>query len=250
MKKFSLLLLTFFLSLAPNQTAQAEEANPPLAIIYHGVGACGPCAIAAAKAARAAGLATTYVTEKESIPDLETLLSTAKVWIQPGGFSGKAIQHMKEPYLAAIRNFVYQGGGYVGFCAGAFLSTEMNGTTTLHGLGIVPGKTAPIFADHSPQDHAYLLNITFADELHRHIYFNGGPYFDLSGVSDPNLKVTATYDDFDGKVAGVYTLYGKGKISVLGAHPEELGIMKLIHFKLDPDGNDRFIAVRMIQSVL
>jgi glutamine amidotransferase-like uncharacterized protein len=218
----------------------AATSTKPLAIVYWGKGACLDCWMDAAIAAKVAGFRVKFV--NQHLKDF-SILNQAKIWIQPGGHSEDASVAMGPTYLQKIRDFISNGGGYVGFCAGAFLTTEMVGTTTQPGLGIVPGKTVLW----SQINNAFTTPINFYGNT-RYIYYHGGPSFDISGVTDPNLKVIAVYDD--GKVAGVSTMYGKGKVATVGAHPEESAIAKLIHFVKDPDGSDRFLAVEMMKSVL
>ena len=240
--KLTARLFLILISLLNLSRVQASD----LAVVYRGKGACPACYKGAAKAALAAGLRVIYVTDR--LRDF-SILKEAKVWIQPGGTSKTALLAMGEAYLERLRDFVAQGGGYVGFCAGAFLATAENGSTGLAGLGIVPGRTIPIFEDFSREDHPYLLNLVWGGHP-RVIYFNGGPYFDLSSVNDPSLKILATYADFDHKVAALQVNFGKGKVAVSGAHPEELNAVKLSRFFKDPDGNDRGLAVEMIHSVI
>jgi glutamine amidotransferase-like uncharacterized protein len=240
LKKLSLILL----ALTSMHFAQASDR--PLALVYNGKGACGTCAKGAANAANAAGLNVLFVDEK--LRDF-TVFERARVWIQPGGTSSNVIGALTPEYLDHIRSFVASGGGYVGFCAGAFFSTAQNGNMGLPALGIVPGKSMPLFVDFSPEDHAYMLNLTWSGQK-RSVYFNGGAYFDLTGVNDPNITVLATYDDYENKVAALTTRYGSGRIAVSGPHPEELNWVKLAHGRVDHDGSDQDLAVKMIQSAV
>ena len=240
MKKILTVLLVLVSSFFSSSFTFAAGTSKPLALVYRGKGACGTCAIGAAIAARKAGYQVKWV--NHHFRDFE-IFNQAKLWVQPGGTSKTASQYMGPVYLAHIRDFVANGGGYVGFCAGGFLSTLKVGNSDQEGLGIIPGTTQAW----DLTDKARVTQVQWEGKS-RYLYFHGGPYFDLSGVSDPNLKVVATYAD--GKVAAIETKFGKGKVFVTGAHPEELGFMKALHLVKDPDGSDRFIAVKMMQEVL
>src|SRR5687768_3595822 len=111
---------TILICLLLGLTASVSAA--PLALVYNGKGACKGCDLGAAKAAMLAGLEVKYV--DENLKDF-SVFKKAVIWIQPGGKSGVAINAMGREYLSAIREFVGLGGGYVGFCAGGFFSTEL-----------------------------------------------------------------------------------------------------------------------------
>ncbi len=51
------------------------------------------------------------------------ILSKFDVLVQPGGSGSKQAKTLEESGLDSIRNFVKHGGGYLGICAGAYLST-------------------------------------------------------------------------------------------------------------------------------
>lgn len=242
MKMFMTLGLVLLSQMALATINPFQGSAKPLALVYKGKGACFGCELGAAKTALRAGFNVLYVDEK--LTDF-TVFDQATVWLQPGGVSKTAALAMGEPYLQKIRDFVANGGGYVGFCAGAFLSTEMIGATSTKGLGIVPGKTRVLFS--GKEDKPKLLSMTWFGQEKRITYFNGGPYINLEGVNDPNLKVISTYDNMENNIAGITTRFGKGKVAITGAHPEHLGILKLIHFRFDPDGIDRDLATRMVE---
>jgi hypothetical protein len=235
-------LLTLVAVLFALNPLSALASVKPLALVWNGPGACKPgCGSAAAHVARLAGFRTQYI--YPGLTDF-SVFNEAKLWVQPGGKSTTAAESMGPALLNQIREFVGNGGGYVGFCAGAFLSTQLIGTSGATGYGISPGETE-VYID-SNKDHRMLkMKTTTAGE--RYMLYAGGPYFH---ITDDQLKavqgeVTAWYPD--GKVAGIHAHYGKGKVAVIGTHPEAGWVWKLLDGKIDPDGSDIFFAVEMVK---
>jgi glutamine amidotransferase-like uncharacterized protein len=139
----------------------------------------------------------------------------------------------------AIRNFVNAGGGYVGFCAGAFLATGMVGTTSVPGLGIFPGRTQLVEGIYSA--HGVILPMTWDGTL-KHIYFEGGPHLIFSARSQ--IEATAYFDD--GTVGSGRAFYGAGRVYVTGAHPEAPADWRQDLYLYDADGVDVPVAVDMV----
>jgi hypothetical protein len=171
------------------------EAAKPLALVYDGPGSCpaveGDCTAAASKAAMAAGYAVktvgpTALTAQSTDADYQAIFANAAVWVQPGGSSKTFLTTVSPEMVAAIQRFVKAGNGYVGFCAGAFSSTQYDGDLDLKGLGIFPGKTHPYpnetmnlffdeIASHFNPDAYYnqILEVTWNGKK-RQLYFEGG----------------------------------------------------------------------------
>lgn len=78
------LICTFTLLFSVTGSAYAKNDVAPLALVYAGPGACSGCEVGAAKAARAAGFRTQYVTDQ--LQDF-SILKKARIWVQPGGES-------------------------------------------------------------------------------------------------------------------------------------------------------------------
>jgi glutamine amidotransferase-like uncharacterized protein len=142
MKTIYLLLISLTLVL----TAHAGNKNE--ALIYDGPGNCEDgCFEAAVEVAKMAGLVPRAVkpealTAKSTDLDVKALFANAKVWIQPGGIANESFYTMNERVADELIEFVKHGGGYVGFCAGAFMATNPIGGTRDYGLGVFPGRTA------------------------------------------------------------------------------------------------------------
>jgi len=209
------LVISFSVFAAEKSRKEIVE-NPgqqaPLALVYRGPGACfdGDCPKVAANLLRRAGYHTRYVRPSEITA---RLLSTAQVWVQPGGDALRVRAALSDQAFSDIKNFVYQGGSYLGFCAGAFLAGPwLDDNDSLPGLNIVPAYDF----DHTHGDeHPRVEPILWNGQV-RHVYYQGGAAFRV-GDKDSNI-VKATYQD--GSAVILYSTYGKGKVAVSGAHPE------------------------------
>lgn len=222
-------------------TSQAFAA--PKALVYKGPGACEDgCYQAAFELARHAGFDPVYVgptdlNANSTENDERALFDNARVWIQPGGYASVAMANMTSQLKNAIRNFIFNGGGYVGFCAGAFVATTKVGTTKNSGLGIFPGGTK-----------LYGKGIDIKrvkwKGSERYIYWEGGPY--LRNLPK-NVETVAHYSN--GAVATARTQYGKGKVYITGLHPEAPQDWIDYSGQSDIDGNDFDLGAEMLHWV-
>ena len=223
-----------------------QDPRKPLALVWRGPGVCQPaCGISAAQAARGAGYRTLSVFPGFSGPQAEARFAEAAVWIQPGGKSVKAAAAMGPALITRVKRFIADGGGYVGFCAGMFITTDEIGTSGQPGFGIVPGRTELYLKDDPP---SHMIPVTLADGRVTRILYAGGP---MLHVNERELEalgghVTARYSD--GSVAGIYVPYGLGKVSVIGTHPEAVWWWKLWSRSLD-FVSERWIVRGMLRAV-
>jgi putative intracellular protease/amidase len=102
--------------------ADETQAPPPIRVAIYddaGGGSAGPT-----NCERCLPLAEGFATKRLQAADIRRgMLADFDVLIQPGG-SGSAQAKALEPAgRDAICNFVKQGGGYVGICAGAYLAS-------------------------------------------------------------------------------------------------------------------------------
>lgn len=214
----------------------------PLALIYDGPGSCKPgCTANAVKVAKRSGFRV-----KRIGPGLKdfSIFNEAKLWVQPGGKSTIAAKAMGPAMIHQIREFVYKGGGYVGFCAGAFIATEKIGLSNESGFGILPGNTELLIKS-GPDPR--MIQITLANGQTQWMYYAGGPYIK---ITDDELKsvggeVIGRYPD--GSIAGIQANYGMGKVSVVGFHPEIGFFWKLSKKMFDRDGQDLQFAKKMVK---
>jgi glutamine amidotransferase-like uncharacterized protein len=207
---------------SPSPTASAK----PLALVYGGPGVLTGTddTLERARAvALAAGFRVLTVTQ---VVD-EAVLSGASVWIQPGGPNLSADAYMNANGMARqVREFVERGGGYVGFCGGAF--------SAVNNLELIPGSAWNL-NQATGKIPVRWLGTT------RYLHFEYGPYIILSGST---TEVVATYSN--GSVAAARAHYGKGKVFISGPHPEASAYWPPTY---DPDGIDNDLAIQMIQYV-
>ncbi|MBU6154589.1 MAG: hypothetical protein KGP28_09840 [Bdellovibrionales bacterium] len=217
------------------------------ALVYLGPGACEDgCYDAAFQVAAQAGFDPVYVRENQldvnsTDAEREALFRDAAVWIQPGGKSRTAMSVITSKLKSAIDAFVRGGGGYVGFCAGAFSATSRVGTSRDPGFGFMPGKT---ILYRNVSRGAEIIPIAWNGKT-RHIYWEGGPH--LTRLPEGKAEVVARYPN--GQVAAAKSIYGQGRIFVTGLHPEAPQDWREHYEMRDPDGLDQDLAVEMLNWV-
>jgi len=210
------------------------------ALVWGGPGACTDgCIEAAVHVTKLAGFDPMIVTPENFDP---SLFEKAKVWVQPGGKSGAASNAMGAANRAVIKKFIADGGGYVGFCAGAFLTTAKVGETRVDGLGIIPGRTR-VFR--KAKGYPSVEKMITPNGI-KHHYWEGGPWFSLSTTQLQNITVKSRYNTTNA-INAVETTYGQGRISVSGTHPEAPQWWYDDGQIVDADGLDNLEAASMVK---
>lgn len=190
------------------------EPTGPLALVYRGPAACSGCAEAVASLLRnsPSHFRVTFVGPDGDEPLSAATLKTAAVYAQPGGGSLDSAWRRMRNYADDIRTWVKGGGTYLGFCLGGYLA----GATP--GFALLPGDTNSYIdsrgATVSSSDDT-IVAVKWRGKA-RHMYFQDGPIFQLKSGS--SATVLATYPT--GAVAALATPYGRGRVGVVGPHPE------------------------------
>ena len=216
------------------------------ALVYSGPGACPEnCAQAASDMAVRSGLTPVFVGPSDLDPnstdaEKQALFKDVAVWIQPGGTSSTVLTSMTSTMIDALKNFVSTGGGYVGFCAGAFSATQKDGDSSIDGFNIFPGLSA-LYQD---SNNADIVNVQWEGKS-RYVYWEGGPYLSElpAGLAEP----IAYYPN--GQIAAARSSYGSGKVFIAGFHPEAPQQWRTYYGMNDPDGLDYDLVDEMIQWV-
>lgn len=214
-RAFPAVAATLLTAGACSRTGARPQAEPLLALVYRGPAASEGCPEAVAALLKRASRPFTvrYVGPEEDVPLTATGLADADVYAQPGG--GDDLDGAWEELKGAagpIRDWTRDGGRYLGFCMGGYLAGRDPG------FGLLPGDTDEYIASPGASVHDgrdTVVAVRWKDER-RHMYFQDGPVFNLDDGAD--ASVLATYDN--GTSAAVVVPYGKGRVGVVGPHPE------------------------------
>ena len=163
------------------------------------------------------------------LPSIDALLIS-------GGRGTPYIQRLGDKGQQQIRDFVENGGTYLGFSAGAYIASKhlefAVGTPdekiAEHNLKLFDGKAiGPAFTNkkfiYQSEEGAEAVNISGEITNNELIstYFNGGCYFVEDLKSQQKIKILATYEDHPQKPAAIIECnVGKGKAILSGVHPE------------------------------
>lgn len=186
----------------------------PLALIYRGPAACSGCgeAVAALLRSAPARFRVEYCGPDEQRQLSATSLAEAAVYAQPGGGEVKRAWRRLERHAENIRDFVHNGGHYLGFCLGAYLAGDRPG------YGLINGKVDEyISTDGASIDSTddALIRVRWRGQ-DRYMFFQDGPTLALAPGAPG--EVLATYDT--GAGAAVVTAFGEGRVGLVGPHPE------------------------------
>jgi len=133
--------------------------------------------------------------------------------IFPGGSAKKQRENLTDDDFIAIKNYVYNGGIYVGICAGAFLQCSYID-------GLVPVK---IKKDNSKRGYG-IVGLKYNETIFNSIYHNG-PVF----AANKKIETICTYMNDVGYLnnkmiynpAIIRYKLGKGVFILCGPHPEQ-----------------------------
>lgn len=191
-----------------------RQSSNPLALVYSGPASLPGCpeAVADLLAASARGFRVDFVGPDEHWPLSAASLAEATLYAQPGGADlEEAYRHLR-PHRDTIRRFVADGGRYLGFCLGSYLA----GATP--GFDLLPGDTDQYIGTSRASvdtDRGAIVEVSWRGHR-RHLYFQDGPLFQFD--ADADVDILARYPNR--AVAAAVTSFGRGRVGVVGPHPE------------------------------
>lgn len=227
--------------------AAAFSRSPTLqAYVYRGPASCDGCPESVGELLESScrKINVTYVGPNEDIDITAESLSEADIYVHPGGggrFSSQqgpvsslelidllgldeAWKHMKQ-YKPVIRDFVQNGGRYLGFCLGAYLAGHDPGFDLLSSQDDADEEVSQPGAQvDDEEDTVIQVDWTFASgpkkgktDHKRWLYFQDGASFKLSKTS--SATILGRYSS-NGDPAAILTTFGEGWVGLVGPHPE------------------------------
>jgi glutamine amidotransferase-like uncharacterized protein len=148
----------------------------------------------------------------------EQLLSTADCLVIPGGL-GDADQFdtsLLKKLSTDIKNYISTGGKYMGICAGGYFAGHhyldiLNQNTKA--AQYVKRKKSTI--KHENHD---VVTVNWNREQRTVFFYDGAAFVPKKGYPAIGGEIIATY--LNGDPAAIIQSYGKGKVGVMGPHPE------------------------------
>jgi len=196
-------------------TPRNADPDRPLALIYRGPASTpgAPEAVAELLSADERAMDVRFVGPAEPDQLSAAVLSTAALYVQPGGADDlDAAWNAVSPIASSLRRWIHDGGAYLGCCMGGFLAGRDPGFDLLPGdsmeYSATPGATVTNNAD-----TLVTLDWRGAPET---VYFQGGPAFTVD--AGPDDTILARYSN--GPVAAGVFGFGRGAVGVTGPHPE------------------------------
>ncbi len=178
-------------------------------------------------------------------------LSRYSAMVLPGGFAYPGYTHLiTEEAKGRIRQFVADGGVYMGICAGAFFASRdirwhgvPYGPEAGYSLNLFDGTAAGPIAQLA--DYPEWAPTVLASEGPEHpVWYAAGPWLESE---DPAVKTVATYSapglPQQGAPAVVTAPFGDGHVVLWGPHPEG-------HPEAAPFSESSELAGRLLRDAL
>lgn len=135
--------------------------------------------------------------------------------IIPGGYTQEYMPALGEAGKEAIRDFVWEGGCYIGICSGAYIAAErVEVPGRPQGLGLIDIENVRKSGRGTRKIYLNEHAITCGLGKELEIYYQNGPEIVVKG----NVEGIAKYES--GKFAIVASSFGKVKVICFSPHPE------------------------------
>ncbi|MDY3551526.1 BPL-N domain-containing protein [Gemmata sp. JC717] len=227
-------LVAVVLSVSFAQSEPPAKGDKPVRVaVFAGGGAAKTKGPAAAAVEKTPGFEVTLVTGEDIRAGA---LKDVRVLIQPGGSGAAQAKDLGEEGRAKVKQFVKDGGGYIGICAGAYLASRSY-DWSLHILDAEvldrahwARGTGDVELRFGPKGKEFFD--TKAEKLT--VYYGQGPLL-APGKDDaiPDYEELATYETeifskggakpgvMKGTTAAARGSYGTGRVFCWSPHPEK-----------------------------
>lgn len=191
-------------------------AKAELAVIFDGAGTCDGCAKTVAELLQKARYDVRLVDEDQLGAEV---LEDADLYVQPGGSDDimDTLSELSAGQVQDIRDFVAQGGQYLGICAGGYLAGRYaDENEGVPAFGLI--ELAEVDQEIPKDNAAQFISIQLpAGHQQRDVYYQAGPHF---GSRLPAGAEATAYYTKSRRIAARISSYGKGTVGLIGPHYE------------------------------
>jgi len=147
----------------------------------------------------------------------------------PGGMANFYTVGLGNKGINNLRNFVKNGGGYIGICAGAYFASDSiiwEGVKYDYTLDLFDGIAYGSIEEITPWDNHALTRITltsdntfegFQQAQYQTLYYGGPAFYPHDNA---NVNSFATWDEYNNTNAIIYFNYEEGRVFLAGPHLE------------------------------
>ena len=208
-----------------------KESRPLRAGVFTGVGSMGLSSTELIRyVARSPELDISFVDGEDM---RNGALNSLDLFVMPGGMSGTIVGDMGPSGVASLKEFVRNGGSYVGICAGNVILLD-DEYRVAYGFGMVPYSRYGSAGD-------AMTSMTLTDEGAKalgmqkgtfDVWYSGGPIMfrrhdevpdakiETWGIYASNITNEGWGAHMVGNVSCIGGTYGKGRIAATACHPE------------------------------
>lgn len=224
MRRITTILAIFFLSLF---TANCQRIQLSDIALYSDEGVAESCIKASKNMFEWMGYSVKLVTSdyinNENLDNFSIICF-------PGGNMYQYSQNISSPGKEKIRNFISDGGGYIGICGGAYFTGEkvfwQGNQLPMEPLAIFPGTTRGPIDEIALYPNCVMCEVDIVNHSHPiteseqdsvWIQYCYGPM--LLPNEDANVEILGESEIGDKPVIVAFE-YGHGKVFIIGTHPE------------------------------
>ena len=242
-----LAIVFFFFISVSNIYASITPKNTSQIYILKSSGICDGCAEALSKMLFTGGIHSQILGPEQ----LKSSVGPNDLIIIGGGVPfADGEETIKQDLLKVgafnwLKEHIYNGGRYIGICAGAYLTEEwIDQRANDHGLNIFPGK----IDNYTKEEKAKLMSINWLPtQKNRLVFFEFGPY--LHPYPGAPVTIMARFNQ-DHSPAALIFPYGKGKVGLISPHLEADQPWFDMYNLNNKDGISYDIGIEFIRQVL
>jgi len=148
----------------------------------------------------------------------------------PGGNMCDYAQDISSKGKENIKDFVHEGGGYIGICGGAYFAAErvlwQGSRLSITPLGLFAGAAAGPINEIIPYPNYNMCKVNIVNHVHPITQFEGNSkimlyYWGPALTPNADVNVTVLGNYYKGNQTAILSFeYFQGRVFLIGTHPE------------------------------